>query len=140
MPQSTEISPFTRFRESLTALDEAYGRLQQALERPKDSIVRDAAILRFACAFNLAWTTMQKAGSAAGENRLLSPEECIRFSAEKGWLDNPKRWLDYFSARNQTPQAHVEATAEAVFALLPAFSDALKVLRERLDAFGRSEG
>jgi len=47
-------------------LERALARLQEALAKPEDSIVRDAAIQRFEFTFEMAWRAIQAFAQAEG--------------------------------------------------------------------------
>lgn len=67
-----ERSPGSRF------LEQALRRLEEALAKPEDAIVRDASIQRFEFTFEMAWKAIQRYALAEGVE-CVSPRDCFPF-------------------------------------------------------------
>jgi nucleotidyltransferase substrate binding protein (TIGR01987 family) len=61
-----------------------------------------------------------------------SPREALRIALRLGWVGDDELWLDMLDARNRTSHTYNEATAEAIFEHLPAYSAAMRGLHGRL--------
>ena len=64
MPNDSDARRGERATLLLTDLQNAHGRLADALKQPESEFVRDAAIKRFEFCFDLAWKAVQNRGEA----------------------------------------------------------------------------
>lgn len=65
------------FSPRLVLFEKALGRLEEALTRPEDPIVRDACIQRFEFTFEMAWKAIRDYALAEGLD-CVSPRDCFR--------------------------------------------------------------
>jgi nucleotidyltransferase substrate binding protein (TIGR01987 family) len=108
-------------------LEQALARLQEALAKPEDSIVRDAAIQRFESAFEMAWRAIQAFAQAEGV-ACSSPRDCFRAAFRLGLIDNDARWMAMVEDRNRTAHTYDEDVARTVFGALPGYVEILSGL------------
>jgi nucleotidyltransferase substrate binding protein (TIGR01987 family) len=111
-----------RFEERRRELDRAAARLLEALRRPPDAIVRDAAIQRFEFTFELLWKTLQLYLAHQGHD-VPGPRQALKKSFAEGLIASPEegdRWLAMLEDRNLTSHTYDERQAEAVFRRIAA--------------------
>lgn len=104
--------------------EQALGRLQEVLARPKDDVVRDSAILRFTLAVETAWKAARAViADQAGPERLTSasPKAVARESQIAGFLDESQAEavIAMMNDRNLTVHTYDEEKANALFSRLP---------------------
>lgn len=108
----------TKFESLSEDLEKAIARLNEALDLPKDAIVRDSAIQRFEIAFELCWK-MLKAFLEEKHNAVCtSPLSCFKAAFKQGIIDNDPFWIDLTKLRNYTVHTYNEELAEYVYARL----------------------
>ena len=110
-------APLDRLREDLRA---ALERLGEALDRPKDDIVRDAAIRRFEFTFELLWKALKVRAEADGL-RTVSPREALRAAWQLRLLDEDERVFQMLEDRNRTSHLYNAVMAEDVFSRIPGY-------------------
>jgi nucleotidyltransferase substrate binding protein (TIGR01987 family) len=119
-------------REDLAA---ALSRLEEALARPKDTFVRDAAIQRFEIAFELCWK-MLKTFLAQEHNAVCtSPRTCFKAAFKNGIIADDPFWIELTRLRNYTVHTYNEMLAEYVYVRLP---EAARRFREALERTAES--
>ncbi|MBI4562335.1 MAG: nucleotidyltransferase substrate binding protein, partial [Candidatus Rokubacteria bacterium] len=72
--------------------EQALSRLDEALARSEDAIVRDACIQRFEFTFEMAWKALQRYALAEGLE-CVSPRDCFRAAFRLGLIENDARWM-----------------------------------------------
>jgi nucleotidyltransferase substrate binding protein (TIGR01987 family) len=112
-------------------LARALQRLEEALARPVDPIVRDACIQRFEFTFEMAWKAIRHYATGEGL-ACASPRECFRTAFQLGLIANSAEWLAMLEDRNRTTQTYDEESAEAIYRALPAYAAVLRGLLARL--------
>lgn len=117
----------TKKQSQLQDLETASQRLQDALEKEKDDIVRDAVIQRFEFTFELSWKTLI---TILRENGIdfKGVKSVFRDAARIGLLDNPEVWFTYLEARNLTTHTYDLEIAEKVYVKAKEFNSDLKTL------------
>lgn len=108
-----------KFAAQLAQFAQAIARLAEALQLPKNDIVRDSAIQRFEFTFDLAWKTVK---TYLGEQKgvmCASPKDCIRAAYAQGIIAHDDAWLTMTDMRNETVHTYNEAVAEKIYAQLP---------------------
>lgn len=110
-------APLDRLREDLRA---ALARLGEALDRPKDDIVRDAAIQRFEFTFELFWKALKVRAESDGL-RAVSPREALRAAWQLRLLDEDERVFLMLEDRNRTSHLYNAVMAEDVFSRIPGY-------------------
>lgn len=123
----------TKKESQLQDLQTAAKRLQEALEREKDDIVRDAVIQRFGFTFELTWKTLV---TILRENGMTftGVKTVFRDAARMGLLDDPEVWFSYLEARNLTTHTYDLEVAEKVYEKAKEFSAALQPLLSKLSS------
>jgi nucleotidyltransferase substrate binding protein (TIGR01987 family) len=112
-------------------LAQALRRLEEALARPEDAIVRDACIQRFEFTFEMAWRAIQERARAEGLD-CVSPRDCFRTGFRLGLLGPDRRWLAMVEDRNRTTHLYDEETARKVYRAMPEYVELLRALLARL--------
>ena len=118
-------------RESL--LRQALARLEEALTRPEDAIVRDASIQRFEFTFEMAWRAIQAHARRHGLD-CQSPRECVRMAFRLGLIERDSRWLAMVEDRNRAVHLYDEDSAREVFRALTDYAAMFRELLVRLKA------
>ncbi len=115
----------------LQDLQTAAKRLQEALDREKDDIVRDAVIQRFEFTFELTWKTLS---TIVRENGMefKGVKTVLRDAARLGLIEDVEEWFLYLKARNLTTHTYDLTVAENVYQQAKAFSQALQTLLPKL--------
>lgn len=111
--------------------EQSLSRLDEALAKPEDAIVRDACIQRFEFTFEMAWKALQRYALAEGLE-CVSPRDCFRTGFRLGLIDNDARWMAMVEDRNRTAHTYDEKSAIAVYQALPAYAGLLRGLLIRL--------
>ena len=114
----------------LRLLERALDRLDEALARPADGIVRDAAIQRFEFTFEMAWKPVRAYASSEGLD-CVSPRDSFRVAFRLGLVDKDASWMAMVEDRNRTTHTYDEAIAQRIFEALPGYA---RLLRRLLDA------
>ena len=111
------------------SLLKAITSLERALAQPKDEFIRDAAILRFKCAYELSWKMLQK--------RLTMEETDLKrlFSEAKkhNLIDDDKAWLNYLTVINLGEEAYQDLIAEEMLQSAQTFVKDAKKLLNRIN-------
>jgi nucleotidyltransferase substrate binding protein (TIGR01987 family) len=115
----------------LDSLAGALDRLRDALAQPKSEWTRDAAIQRFELTFELAWKSAKRAAEREGIEA-PSPRQALRAAFRLGWIEDDALWLEMLEDRSRTSHTNPLATAEAIYARLPAYLAAIDELLRRL--------
>lgn len=121
----------TKKESQLEDLQKAAKRLQEALEREKDDIVRDAVIQRFEFTFELTWKTLV---TILRENAMefKGVKTVLRDAARLGLIEDIEAWFSYLEARNLTTHTYDLEVAEKVYQKAKEFSTALQTLLPKL--------
>jgi nucleotidyltransferase substrate binding protein (TIGR01987 family) len=101
----------------LTSFQKALEPLEAVLRLPKDDIVRDAAIQRAKCTYELAWKMIKRHLTWVGVSNVDSLTRRSLFSeaARIGLILDAEVWLGCHEARNLTSHAYDEVRAEEVY-------------------------
>jgi nucleotidyltransferase substrate binding protein (TIGR01987 family) len=109
----------------------ALRRLEEALGKAEDVIVRDAWIQRFEFTFEMAWKALQRYTLAEGLE-CVSPRDCFRVGFRLGLIDKDIQWMAMVEDRNRTSHTYDESSAKAIYRALPGSAQLLRRLLERL--------
>ena len=112
-------------------LEHALERLDEALARPVDPLIRDAAIKRFEFTFEMAWKAIQAQARREALD-CLSPRDCFRTAFRLGLVENDERWMRMVEDRNRTSHTYNEKTAQEIYGALSAYSSLFRDLLARL--------
>ncbi len=107
----------------------AIARLEDAVDLPKDAIVRDSAIQRFEIAFELCWKFLKAFLEENHNSSCSSPQSCFRAGFKQGVIGDDPFWIDLAKLRNYTVHTYNESLADYVYEQLP---EALRRFREVL--------
>ncbi len=110
---------------------QALGRLDEALARPEDAIVRDACLQRFEFTFEMAWKAIQSYAQREGLE-CVSPRDCFRAAFRLGLIDKAPQWMAMVEDRNRTTHTYDEQGARAIYEALPEYARLLRRLLEQL--------
>ena len=116
----------------LVGFTKAITRLEEDLNEPVNSLIRDACIQRFEFSFELAWKAVQEYLRQQGQN-CQSPKSCLREAFKQGWITNEDAGLKLLGDRNLTSHTYDEDLAKAIYARLPEHLAFLKTLLSNLD-------
>lgn len=125
---------------SIEPLEKAIAALEVALERyaaEPDDLIRDACIQRFEFTYELSHKMLKRFLEATSANPDefdgLSFQDLIRTGTERGLLlGDWTVWRSYRSARGATSHTYDAEKAAQVFAVIPAFLEEARYLRDRL--------
>lgn len=124
-------------RKAVATLDEALslsGRLSAESDAMR-RLARDSAIQRFEYTYELAIRFLRRhleeTDSAAEVDRLAF-RDLLRLGAERGLIDDPRPWFEFREKRNLSVHTYSEATADAIFSVLPNFLAAARGLLDLL--------
>ena len=112
-------------------LEKALDRLEEALAKPADAIVRDACIQRFEFTFEMAWKAIRSYARAEGLE-CASPRDCFRTGFRLRLIENHPQWMAMVEDRNRTTHTYDEDSAEAIYGALPAYARLVRELLEKL--------
>jgi nucleotidyltransferase substrate binding protein (TIGR01987 family) len=125
----------------LSSLDKAVAQLRSGLAEhaalPSNSLMRDGAIQRFNCTYELSHKMLKRYLEATASNPTaideLSFQSLIRTGHEQGVLQNSwDVWAAYRHARSITSHGYDENKALQVLAQIPAFLAEAEFLLKRL--------
>ena len=122
-----------RFAERKAELQNAVGRLREAVAQPESDIVRDAVIQRFEFTFELVWKSMklylERQGLDAG-----GPRSTLKKAFTEGLISSPEEadiWLRMLEDRNLASHAYDEALAKRIYRHVT--QDYVKLLEQMTD-------
>ncbi|MBI4472907.1 MAG: nucleotidyltransferase substrate binding protein [Acidobacteria bacterium] len=131
MSKDSKTQVLLKAESLLTDLERAVQRLTSVLEQQENEFIRDAAIQRFEFCFELAWKGIQIIAKLEAQD-CLSPRIAFSTAWHNRWISEEETWLDMLDARNRTSHTYRETLAEEVFADLPRFLPALRMLHSAL--------
>lgn len=115
----------------LVLFERTVERLEEALARPEDAIVRDACIQRFEFTFEMAWKALQ--GYALGEGiECNSPRDCLRAGFRLGLIERDAQWMAMVEDRNRSSHTYDEESARTIYRALPEYARLLRALLQNL--------
>ena len=112
--------------------DSKIATFEQALKTFKESLLpnpsdleRDGAIQRFEYCFDLAWKTSKQFLEKSGLVGLNSPRSVFASAFAEGIIDDEIIWSTIILKRNASVHTYNQQLAEALFAELPVYYDAM---------------
>ena len=133
----------------LESFRSAVGSLSQALEHSEDAtlmnsldetlrnVVQSGVIKHFEFTYEISWKFIKRwletnvsPNVADGVTR----RELYRLGFENRLIDDVDRWMDHHEARNETTHTCRKATADEVYAAIPAFLEDAHLLLAALEA------
>jgi len=125
-----------KLHDSLTNLESAVGKLEDALKIPKDrELVVEGTIQRFEYTIELTWKTLKRALDYEGIHP-KSPRETLREAFKIGWLDDNDAWMAMLDQRNTTSHVYLheelaEDNYEDIKKVTPILRATLDLMLER---------
>ena len=98
----------------LRSFAKATKRLEEALNEPPNSLIRDACIQRFEFSFELGWKAIQEQLRQQGQN-CQSPKSCMREAFKQGWITDESAGIQMLDDRNLTSHTYDENLAAAIY-------------------------
>lgn len=125
---------------SIEPLEKAVTALEVALDRygkEPDDLIRDACIQRFEFTYELSHKMLKRFLEATSANPdefdAMPFQNLIRSGSERGLLRSEwPEWRGYRHARTITSHTYDAEKAAEVFAIIPAFLNEARYLRDRL--------
>lgn len=99
--------------------EKALKRLDEVLQEPKTSIIRDSAIQRFEFSLDLAWKSVKAFLEERKGIICSSPKDCFREAYHQNLIEYDNVWIEYVDMRNETVHTYKEEVAEKIYAELP---------------------
>jgi nucleotidyltransferase substrate binding protein (TIGR01987 family) len=115
----------------VTLFERALSRLEEALAKPEDPIVRDACIQRFEFTFEMAWKALERYALTEGIE-CVSPRDCFRVGFRLGLVERDEQWMAMVEDRNRTSHTYDEESAKAIYRALAGYADLLRRLVQKL--------
>ena len=107
------------------------------LDTVLQNAVKAGAIKHFEFTYEMSWKFIKRwleinvsPNTADGVTR----RELFRYGFEHQLIQNVDRWMDYHLARNDTSHTYRKETADAVYAVIPAFLTDARMLLAALEA------
>lgn len=101
------------------------------LDDPSD-LERDGAIQRFEYCFDLSWKTLKRHLESIGLIDLNSPRSVFSAAYAEGIIADEAIWATIILKRNASVHTYNERLAQALFAELPLYYDAMFSLLQKL--------
>jgi nucleotidyltransferase substrate binding protein (TIGR01987 family) len=103
--------------------------------------LRAGVIQNFEFCYELCWKTLKRklqlSSSDIARIDTLSYQDLIREGAQKGWIKNADKWLQYRHERNLTSHTYHVETADRVFkSAVTFYDDALALLQKLKEKIG----
>ncbi|MBP9127900.1 MAG: HI0074 family nucleotidyltransferase substrate-binding subunit [Elusimicrobia bacterium] len=122
-----------KWRAQLKQFEQAVLRLQEVLQLPKNSVVRDSSIQRFEFCCELSWKVLKLFLAEQGVVTSF-PKETIREAFARGLLENDLFWIRTIDLRILSSHTYNELLADEIYneltGALPMFQKLVKRLSE----------
>ena len=120
-----------KLNDSITNLDQAMSKLENALKIPKDrELVVEGTIQRFEFVIELMWKTLKRALEYEGVHP-KTPRESLREAFSTGWLHDEDVWINMLDQRNTT--SHIYLHEELAEANYEDIKKTAPILRQTVD-------
>ena len=97
-----------KLQDSLSNLEKALTKLEDALKIPKDrELVVEGTIQRFEYVIELMWKTLKRALEFEGIHP-KTPRESVKEAFKVGWLNDENEWHDMLDSRNTTSHNYLD--------------------------------
>lgn len=108
-----------RLEERKFDLENAYKRLEEALQAKETELAIDGTLHRFEFTFELAWKTIKDYLEYNGviENT-GSPREVIKSAFKQGLIENGEEWITMMLSRNSLSHLYDEKTSREIYDLI----------------------
>jgi nucleotidyltransferase substrate binding protein (TIGR01987 family) len=127
---------YSNLEKAINTLESAinsYESLKDSVEPEQRDLIRDGIIQRFEYTFELSWKTIKRFLEMYGLEKVdtLNNRDLFRIGFENGLINDPVRWFNYLSDRNQTSHVYDQNIAAVVFSSAQKFlADAQFLLRQ----------
>lgn len=124
-----------RLEERIDLAKKALSKLEEALQLPKDTITRDAAIQRFEFTWEATWKLLQLYLRQQEGVELASPKNIFRHCQQNGFLDETQTELalKMTDDRHLTVHTYNEELAQIIFSHLPKYTNLLGHLISKVE-------
>lgn len=122
-----------KLRLKLDVLKKARDSLKLVAAMPKTDIVRDSAIQRFVCTYELAWKMFKRFQELNIGKSEFNVKNLWREAGAAGIIDDVELWFSFHAARNKTSHTYHEGTAEEVYGKAIEFSRHIDEFIHRLE-------
>ena len=119
--------------EQLKQFNQAVSRLDEVLQIPATSIIKDSAIQRFEFCMDLTWKTLKTILEQEHGIIVKSPKETFKVAYQNKLIDYDQKWIDFVDLRNNTVHTYNEELANQTFIQLPTFLTLVKTLLNSLN-------
>lgn len=117
----------TKLSLQLENLKKALVTLNEAIQEPYVTLVRDASIQRFEYTFELTWKILRRISKIEGLEA-ASPRQSIRNAFQLGLISETDIWFQFLEDRNLTSHTYNEERAESVYQSAKKFPVAVSSL------------
>ena len=114
-------------------LSSALARMDEAVQMPKSTLARDAAIKRFEFTFDLVWKAMRAFLEEQKGVTCVSPKECMQESFRHGVIAYDDIWMRIPDWRNQIVHEYSEEFSDDLYRELPKVLGVFHQLAEALN-------
>ena len=129
-------------RDAVLGLEQVLRRAEAAEQHEElDDVllraVKSGAIKHFEFTYELCWRFIRRwleANVARDAADGVTRQELFRLGVEYRLIDGVDDWMAYHRARNLTSHTYRQATAEEVYAVVPAFLENAKALLSALES------
>ena len=122
----------SKYQAQKEQLKEAFSRFEEVMGKPKDAIVRDAAIQRFEFTFELLWKTLKSHLRSRGAEEITFPKDILKEAFRAGLIDEEERWFDMLDTRNMTSHIYCEKMADEAYSKFSGYLDLIGKLINNL--------
>ena len=125
-----------KLKDSLTNLEKATIKLEDAIKIPKDrELVVEGTIQRFEVVIELMWKTLKRALRYEGIHP-KTPRDSLKESFRIGWLHNEDIWLNMLDQRNTSSHVYLheelaENNYDDIKKVTPVLRAVLNLLKKR---------
>lgn len=114
--------------------------LEEILQLPLDTVVRDAAIQRFEYTFEAVWKLLKVYLQSQEGIVCTSPKSCFRHASRAGLLslEHTETCLMMTDDRNLTSHTYIEAIAQTIYQKLPSYNQVMRELFDKIQCPDKS--
>lgn len=122
--------------QKLKTFEKALVTLEDILNEPHSTIVRDATIQRFEYTTEAAWKALRHYLLEQEGVECNTPKSCIRAAFQSNLLSEEETeiFLKMIDDRNKTSHTYIEKIAEGIASVVPTYSRVMRILVERINA------
>lgn len=123
-----------RLEERKSDLENAFKRLEEALQENETELAIDGTLHRFEFTFELAWKTMKDYLEYQGViEHTGSPREVIKVAFKQGLIEDGEGWIDMMLSRNSLSHLYDENKSRKIYDLIKnQYIDLLKDVLQKI--------